>query len=1018
MTRRLLLLALFLVAGCRQEPVQKLQDPTAWSPHPADGVSMQLSDDAGALRLDFEFTGGGYAIARRHVDLDLPENYAIRFRLKGQGPVNDLEMKLVDASDENVWWHVRRGMEWPADFETLQTKKRNISFAWGPDFAEKPNHVAAIEFAVTAGEGGAGSIWIDDLEVVPLPVPSDPPPKPVATATSTTEGHAPDTVLDGDLRTWWAPAPDDPSPALLLDLREVRAYGGLSIDWVGKRHPAVLELAVSDDGEQWKVLQRLADLSGGRTHIYAPETESRWVRLSLEAGPVGAPRIAGVQVRPLEWSASPDAFFTNLARETRPGLYPPGFRNEPTHWTVVGVDRDRREGLLGAGGAVEAGPGQFSVEPFLWRDGRLLTWADVPRTDSLMEDDLPLPRVTWEPDGLRLQVTALGVGEPGASSQLVRYRLDNLGAAPDTVTFFLAVRPFQVNPPIQFLNIRGGHAPVREIARDGRDILVDGVPRVRLLEKPDGFGARAFAGGDVVVHDLEHGLLPPADKADDSFPAVSAAVTYEMILPPGGTQHRDVLIPLYPETHPPAAAFAPDAAEAAAITGWHEKLDRVRITAPPVAHEALSSLRAQLGYILVNRAGVSIQPGARSYARSWIRDGALTGVGLLRLGHPEAVRDFIAWYAPYQYENGKIPCVVDRRGADPVPEHDSTGEFIHILTEYTRYTGEASLAREMWPRVLDGIAYLEALLEERRTPEYETDEKREFYGILPPSISHEGYAAKPMHSYWDNFFALRGYKDAVYLADLLGESAAREDLEKKRDRFARDLSASVAAAMARHEISYVPGCADLGDFDATSTTVALDPAGARDLLPAGALEATFERYWDFFTGRRDGAPWEAFTPYEIRTIGSFVRLGQRDRAHQALHFFLDHRTPGGWRQWAEVVSSDPEKARFIGDMPHTWVGSDYIRSVLDMFAYEDRGARALVLAAGLPPAWLDDGGVTVEGLPTPFGKLSYSLRREGSGTVMEIGAGLVIPAGGLILDPPVAGTPVRVDALPARVEFP
>ena len=239
----------------------------------------------------------------------------------------------------------------------------------------------------------------------------------------------------------------------------MRAYGGLSIDWTEGRVPTSLELDVSDDGKQWQNLKRLQGITGDRTHLYAPETESRWVRLSLEAGAVSE-----VQVRALEWSATPDAFFTSLANEAREGLYPPGFRGEPTHWTVVGADRDKREGLMGAGGAVEAGPGQFSLEPFVWRDGRLITWADTPLVASLVDDDLPLPRITWEPDdGWLLQVTALGVGEAGASSQLVRYRLENTGTAADTLKFFLAARPFQVNPPVQFLNIRGGHAPIHEI---------------------------------------------------------------------------------------------------------------------------------------------------------------------------------------------------------------------------------------------------------------------------------------------------------------------------------------------------------------------------------------------------------------------------------------------------------------------------------------------------------------------------------------------------------------------------
>jgi hypothetical protein len=395
-------------------------------------------------------------------------------------------------------------------------------------------------------------------------------------------------------------------------------------------------------------------------------------------------------------------------------------------------------------------------------------------------------------------------------------------------------------------------------------------------------------------------------------------------------------------------------------------------------------------------------------------------VALLRLGHFDAVRDFLEWYAPHQYESGKIPCVVDWRGADPVPEHDATGEFIYLVTEYYRYTGDRGVLEAMWPRVLAGTRYLESLLDERRTPRYRTPDQREFYGILPPSISHEGYAAKPMHSYWDDFFALRGLRDAAWLADQLADqlaAGAADSLAARRDRFALDLGASVSAAMERHGIDYVPGCADLGDFDATSTTIALDPAAAEDLLPSGALENTFARYWEFFEGRARGEPWEAFTPYEVRTIGAFVRLGWRDRTQELLAFFLEHRTPAGWRQWAEVVASDTTTARFIGDMPHTWVGSDYVRSFLDMFVYERRagahGPVSLVLAAGVPAAWLKEDGVEVAKLPTPYGRLGYRLFREGGAVVMKIEGGLTPPAGGLVLDPPSPDGAVTCDGKPA-----
>jgi hypothetical protein len=34
------------------------------------------------------------------------------------------------------------------------------------------------------------------------------------------------------------------------------------------------------------------------------------------------------------------------------------------------------------------------------------------------------------------------------------------------------------------------------------------------------------------------------------------------------------------------------------------------------------------------------------------------------------------------------------------------------------------------------------------------------------------------------------------------------------------------------------------------------------------------------------------------------------------------------------VDRDPRHARFLGDMPHTWVGTDFVRSVQEMLAYE------------------------------------------------------------------------------------
>ncbi|HEX9108896.1 MAG TPA: hypothetical protein VF832_16735, partial [Longimicrobiales bacterium] len=130
---------------------------TSWQAMPSEGTAMRLSRDHGALRIDFDFKGhGGYAVAHRALSLELPANYEIAFRIRAQAPVENLELKLIDSTGANVWWDNRRDFHFPAEWTTVRTKKRQISFAWGPAGGGELRHLAALELAVTAGSGGHG----------------------------------------------------------------------------------------------------------------------------------------------------------------------------------------------------------------------------------------------------------------------------------------------------------------------------------------------------------------------------------------------------------------------------------------------------------------------------------------------------------------------------------------------------------------------------------------------------------------------------------------------------------------------------------------------------------------------------------------------------------------------------------------------------------------------------------------------------------------------------------------------
>jgi hypothetical protein len=659
---------------------------------------------------------------------------------------------------------------------------------------------------------------------------------------------------------------------------------------------------------------------------------------------------------------------------------------------------------------IETGKGQFSIEPFLFTNGRLITWRDATRSVASASGYLPIKTVTWKAPGLSLDVTAFAAGAPELSVLYARYRVRNSTSARRKATLYLTARPFQVNPPWQFLNSPGGVAHIDSISWNGRyEMRVNGDRIVVGTQLPTAFGAMTFDEGNIVDL-LRRGRTPPVTRVRDSFGHASGVFAYALDLAPNGDSTIDIAIPLHPMSSFPAKVSD---LLARATTDWQRKLNLVQIDLPPSASRITESLRANLAYILINRDGPGIQPGSRSYERSWIRDGSLTSTALLRLGHYEEVRDYINWYSKFQFDNGKVPCCVDYRGADPVPENDSHGEFIYLIAEYYRHTGDRALLERMWPHVTSAWAFMDSLRQSRRTPEYREPDKRVFYGLLPQSISHEGYSAKPMHSYWDDFFALRGFKDAAEIARILGKPEVSR-YASVRDEFRQDFYSSIQLSMSQHRIDYIPGAAELGDFDATSTTIALEPADELTRLPQPALNRTFDKYWENFVARRDGKiSWDAYTPYEWRVVGSFIRLGQKKRAHEAVDFFFLGQRPKAWRQWAEVVYRDPTTPKFIGDMPHTWVGSDFIRSTLDMFAYERESDSSLVIGAGVLERWArEKAGISIRNLSTHYGRLTYSMRARGDSVKIDI-SGPSIPPGGLVVKSPI-DRPIRSASVNGR----
>ncbi|HZV38598.1 MAG TPA: hypothetical protein VFF96_07620, partial [Pseudoxanthomonas sp.] len=424
---------------------------------------------------------------------------------------------------------------------------------------------------------------------------------------------------------------------------------------------------------------------------------------------------------------------------------------------------------------------------------------------------------------------------------------------------------------------------------------------------------------------------------------------------------------------------------------WQARLGRIGLTLPD--HSLVDMLRAQAAYMLINQSGPAMQPGPRNYNRSFIRDGAATAATLARMGMAKTARDYLAWYASHAvHENGLVSPILNDDGTVNTGfgsdiEYDSQGEFIWLVAELARLDGGAASVRDYQDEVRRAMKFMQELRERTLVPGYKADQPapERFRGIIAPSISHEGYPV-PTHSYWDDWWALKGWHDGAWLAEQWGDHETAKWAREQYAALRESMTASIEATMRWKGTDTIPADADTGGSDPTSLSIGLDPAGQQNAMPAAALKTTFERYLADVRKRDEPGALFAYTPYEIRNVLTYVHLDQPEVANELLMRFLGHRRPAPWQVLAEVVYSDLRHAIYLGDMPHTWIGSEYARAIFGMLMHE--GDDALDLLPGAPQAWLQGEGLGVEGLPTAYGALTMRAKQQGNELRIELGTGL------------------------------
>ena len=367
---------------------------------------------------------------------------------------------------------------------------------------------------------------------------------------------------------------------------------------------------------------------------------------------------------------------------------------------------------------------------------------------------------------------------------------------------------------------------------------------------------------------------------------------------------------------------------------------------------------------------------------------------MLWAGLIDEAKRYVLWYAERVYPSGLVPPILNvdgsiNRGYGGDIEFDAQGEFVGIAAEVYRVAGDRPFLQAVFEPVARATRFIETLIARTNATH---DPASRFYGLVAPSISHEGYS-KPSFSYWDDYFALSAFRNCEYLAHEIGDQATAAHARAQGEAFAASLTRSIRMTAAAMKTNLIPGSADREDVDPPSTSVAFEPCRVDDALPAELVDATYDRAAERVASIAAPGFTGNYSPYELRNLNAFVSLGRFDDAFRQLATMMDSRRPRGWRAWAEVVWGELRAPDYIGDMPHTWIAAEFFTAIRRMLLRENGGA--LELFRGAPDAWWGAGGIALKDLPSAFGVVNLTARRDRSQAAVELA--LSGPAPGRIL---------------------
>ena len=624
------------------------------------------------------------------------------------------------------------------------------------------------------------------------------------------------------------------------------------------------------------------------------------------------------------------------------------------NWTAVGNLWSPWEAIVDPRGLVTPWYDGWSVDWWVRVGGEWLYPSRHPDVEQSLHGDVPVVQTAMRVDGGTVTARAYGQvadGLPGGEAVV----LEVANGTGRGVQVAFAVRPYNPEGLAVLSDIRLRDAVVT-LQQDELALVLPRPPASADLSTfDDGDVANRVAAGlaggarDTAVHD-------PAGLAQAAFvydlPADEALRVAAPLLP-GEEQRRrrPTLGRRGGRTRAPVRLRSSDHIAAS----WRTPLARgMQVELP--GDDVQAAVDANRAFQLLLHDPGSITPGPFTYHRFWFRDAAYQIVALDRWGFHDEAADVLRGFPGRQRADGFF--------YSQWREWDANGAAMWAVAEHHRLTGDDDLLAELAPSVMRGARWI------ARTRRHREDGDPALRGLLPAGVSAEHLGPFDYY-YWDDFWALRGLRDAAYVGYQVGDLDAAAAAERTFASLHADVLASIERVVARIGRRAVPAGPNRGiDAGMIGSLAACEPLRLMepdDPLVGGTAEVVRERFCHgdaFF----QGISHTGFGTYLTLQLAAVELEAGDPRAWRRFRWLLDAATPT-WT-WPEAIHPQLGGG-CMGDGHHGWASADVLSFARNLLVRDGRDGTVALLGL-LPPDWVGEP-VTVRDAPTHHGRVSYEL---------------------------------------------